>query len=93
MIVGTFRETKLPPKNKFYNKLSMKGISDQDYELAQKIWNRMTSQFEIVTLGDYKCVYLATDVLLLAFEIFRNTFLNHYKSDPALFYAALGSSW
>ena len=55
----------------------MKGISDQDYEHAQQVWNRMTPGHEDITLGDYHDIYLAADVLLLAdvFETFRNTCL------------------
>ena len=30
-----FEETRLPPKNAFYSKFNMKGISGQDYESAQ----------------------------------------------------------
>ena len=36
-----FEETSLPPKDAFYSRLSMKGISDQDYEHAQQVWNTM----------------------------------------------------
>ena len=70
-----FEETKLPPKEAFYSKLNMKGISVADYEHAEKVWERITPEGERVTLGDYHDVYLATDVLLLAdvFETFRDT--------------------
>ena len=76
-----FEETKLPPKNAFYSKLNLKGISDQDYEHAQQVWNIMEKK----TLGCYHDNYLKTDVLLLTdvFENFRNTCLEHYKLDPA----------
>ena len=30
------KETSLPPKDEFYSKLNMKGISDQGYEHAQQ---------------------------------------------------------
>ena len=36
-----FEETSLPPKDAFYSRLNMKGISDQDYEHAQQVWNTM----------------------------------------------------
>ena len=36
-----FEETTLPPKYAFYSTLSMKGISDQDYEHAQQVCNTM----------------------------------------------------
>ena len=53
----------------------MKGISDQDYEHAQQVWNRITPGHENITLRDYHDIYLAADVLLLAdvFETFWNT--------------------
>ena len=73
----------------------MKGISDQDYEHAQQVWNRITPGHEDITLGDYHDIYLAADVLLLAdvFEKFRNTCLKNYKLDPAHFYTAPGLAW
>ena len=65
---------------------NMKGISDQDHEHAQQVWNIMEEK----TLGCYHDTYLKTDLLLLAdvFETFRNTCLGHYKLDPAHFYTA-----
>ena len=46
----------------------MKGISDQDYEHAQQVWNAMEKK----TLGCYHHTYLKADVLLLVdvFEAF-----------------------
>ena len=87
-----FEETSLPQKNAFYSRLNRKGISDQDHEHVQQVCNRITPEHEIITLGDYHDVYLATDVLLLAdvFETFRNTCLKNYKLDPAHFYIAPG---
>ena len=66
-----FEETSLPPKDAFYSRLNMKGISDQDYEHAQQVWNIMEKK----TLGCHHDTYLKTDVLLLTdmFETFRNT--------------------
>ena len=86
-----FEETSLPPKDAFYSRLNMKGISDQDYEHAQQVWNTMEKK----TLGCYHDTYLKTDVLLLAdvFETFRNTCLKNYKLDPAHFYTAPGLAW
>ena len=40
----------------------MKGISDQDHEHAQQVWNTMDKK----TLGCYHDTYFKTDVLLLA---------------------------
>ena len=69
----------------------MKDISDQDYELAQQVWNTMENK----TLGYYDDTYLATDVLLLAdkFETFRNTCLKNYKLDPEHISTAPGLAW
>ena len=65
----------------------MRGISDQDHEHAQQVWNRITPVHDNITLGDYHDAYLVTDVLLLAdvFETFLNTCLKHYNLDPAHF--------
>ena len=86
-----FNETELPSKEAFYSRLSMQGISDKDYEHAQKVWDSMKEK----TLGEYHDVYLKTDVLLLAdvFETFRETCLKHYGLDPAHFYTAPGLAW
>ena len=69
----------------------MKDISDQDYELAQQVWNTMEKK----TLGYYDDTYLATDVLLLAdkFETFRNTCLKNYKLDPEHLSTSPGLAW
>ena len=83
-----FEETSISPKDAFYSRLNMKGISDQDYEYAQQVWNTMEKN----TLGCYHDNYLKTDVLLLAdvFETFRDTCLKHYRLDPAHFYTVPG---
>ena len=82
-----FEKTSLPPKDAFYSRLSMKGISDRDYEHAQQVWNIIEKR----TLVCYHNTFLKTDVLLLAdvFETFRNTCLKNYMLDPAHFYNAL----
>ena len=70
-----FEETSLPPKDAFYSRLNMKGISDEDYEYAQQVRNTMEKK----ALGCYHDTYLKTDILLLAdvFETFRDTYLKH----------------
>ena len=67
----------------------MKGISDQDHENAQQVWNI------IKTLGFYHNTYLKTDVLLLAdvSETFQNTCLKKCKLDLAHIYTVSGLSW
>ena len=69
----------------------MKGISDQDHEHAQQVWNTIEQK----TLGCYYNNYLKTDVLLLAdvFETFRNTCLKNYELDPTHFYTVPGLAW
>ena len=86
-----FEEISLPQKDAFYSRLNMKGISDQDYEHAQQVWNTMEKK----TLGCYDDTYLATDVLLLAdvFKTFRNTCLKNYKLDPEHFITTPGLAW
>ena len=32
-------ETSLPPKDAFYSKLTGEGITDEDYQHAQTVWN------------------------------------------------------
>ena len=51
-----FKETQLPLKESFYSKLNMSGISDKDYEHAQKVW----SVFNMKNVGEY--LYLKTDL-------------------------------
>ena len=86
-----FEDTSLTPKDAFYSRLNMKGISDHDYKHAQQVWNTMGK----MALGCYHDTYLKTDVLLLAdaFETFRNTCLKNYKLDLAHFYTAIGLAW
>ena len=87
----TFGGRSLPPKDAFYSRLNMKGISDLDYEHAQQVWNALGKK----ALGCYHNTYLKTDVLLLAdvFETFRKTHLENYKVDPAHFYTTPGLAW
>jgi len=89
--ISVLNETSLPPKEKFYSSLIEKGISDEDYEHAQKIWR----EFNIKTFREYHDLYMKVDVIQLAdvFENFRNVCLEHYKLDPAWYYTAPGLSW
>ena len=89
--IEKFSETQLPPKEAFYSMLNDCGVSDEDYEHAQRIWK----EFEIKNLGEYHDLYLKSDVLLLAdvFEEFRNICLENYSLDPAWYYTSPGLSW
>ena len=48
------KETKLPPKEAFYSKLNMVGVSEENYEHAKKV----SKEFEIKNLGEYHDLYL-----------------------------------
>ena len=86
-----FKETKLPPKDSFYSALSMSGVSETDHAHARKVWR----EFGINNMGEYRDLYLKTDVILLAnvFKAFGNVCLNNYGLDPAHFYTAPGLAW
>ena len=86
-----FEETQLPPITAFYSNLNISSIREEDYQCAQKIWE----EFGIRNLGDYHDLYLRTDVVLLAnvCEAFRDTYLEHYKLDPAHSYTSPGLAW
>ena len=84
-------EEKLPQKEEFFSKLNDCGISDEDFDHAQRIWK----EFGIKNLGEYHDLYLKSDVLLLAdvFEEFRNVCMENYSLDPAWYYTSPGLSW
>ena len=64
----------------------MKGISDEDYAHAQKVWEVSG----IKNRGEYHDLYAQGDTLLLAdvFENFRNMCLEIYELDPTYFVSA-----
>ena len=86
-----FEEESSPPIKKFYSKLNMSGISNEDYSHAERVWK----EFELRSLGEYHDLYLKTDVILLSnvFEKFRDVCLENYGLDPTHFYTALGLAW
>ena len=69
----------------------MSGVSDQDYEHVRRVW----SEFGIKDLGEYRVLYLCTDVILLAnvFEAFRKVCLDNYGLDAVHFYTAPRLAW
>ena len=80
-------ETSLPPKKAFYSKLSCEGITDEDYQHAQTVWN----EFNIETVKDYHNLYNLSDVLLLLADVFgnfRNICVNNYGFDSAWYISA-----
>ncbi len=81
-------KTSLPPKEAFYSQLNESGISDKDYEHAQKVW----STFNCKTMRDYHDLYLKTDVLLLADVMteFRRTCKKAYGLDALYYHTSPG---
>ena len=86
-----FNDTKLPPREAFYSKLSGRGISEKDYKHACNVWNT----FKMKTFKEYHELYNVTDVLLLAdvFENFRDICLKIYGLDPIYYFTAPGLAW
>ena len=64
-----FEETGLPDIEKFHSALSDNDVSPNDYRHAQDVWDR----YGIWNMGDYRNLYLKTDVLLLA-DVFAKNF-------------------
>ena len=81
----------LPPEESFYSALNVSGISEEDYQHAQKVWET----FKMKTIRDYHDLYLKSDVLLLSdvFENFRDVCLENYHLDPAFYFTAPGLAW
>ena len=71
-----FDECELPNKDEFFSLLKGKGISNEDYSRATKVWNI----FDIKNLGEYHDLYLKTDILLLCdvFKEFIDVCLEYY---------------
>ena len=86
-----FNDTKLPPREAFYSKLSGRGIKEKDYNHAWNVWNT----FKMKTFKEYHELYNITDVLLLAdvFENFRDICLKIYGLDPVYYFTAPGLAW
>src|SRR5204862_1765452 len=76
-----YNTRQLPPKEAFYNKLTLEHITDADYEHARNVWQ----VFQCSNLKDYGDIYLRCDIALLTdvFEQFRDTSLVEYGLDPA----------
>ena len=86
-----FNETQLPPREAFYSKLKLSGISEKEYEKAQIVWQ----QLEMKTMKDYHDFYLKCDIFLLSdvFDTFRNAMLKTHKLDPAHYITLPSFSW
>ena len=86
-----FNDTKIPPREAFYSKLSGKGITEKDYKHVGDVWNT----FNMKTFLEYHELYNITDVLLLAdvFENFRDLCLKIYGLDPVYYFTAPQLAW
>ena len=86
-----FNQTELPTKDQFYSILNDQHITDDEYDHAKKLWKT----FKIKTMGEYRDLYLGSDVLLLTdvFENFRKTCMQYYKLDPCHYFTSPGLSW
>ena len=83
-------ETEFPAKELFYNKLTEKHITEEDYNYALSVYR----SFSCNNLGEYLDVYLQADVLILAcvFENFRSFSLKYYRLDPCHYFSVPGLS-
>ena len=81
----------LPSKECFFSSLKGKGISDEEYDRACKVWN----VFGMKTFGEYHNLYLKCDVLLLCdvFEKFIDSCLKYYGLDPCHYFSSPGLAW
>ena len=86
-----FNRNTIPPKEAFYSKLNLEGISNADYEHVKKVWEA----FEIRNCSEYHDLYVQCDTLLLAdvYENFRDNCIEIYELDPALFLSASELAW
>ena len=80
------RKKHLPKKEKFFNDLTCKHITTDEYDFAQKVWN----SFSCKTFQDYMEIYLLADCVLLCdvSENFRSNCLQKYNIDPCYYFSA-----
>jgi hypothetical protein len=73
----------LPSRERFYNDLNGEECSEDDYEQAMWVWERLDCK----TFRDYHDLCLETDVLLITdvFEVFRDMCIQQFGLDPAHF--------
>jgi hypothetical protein len=84
--VEKFRSTELPGIEAFYNDLTQKSCSPEDYQHAQNVWKTL----ECKTFEEYHNYYLMADVVLLAevFEEYRSKGLSEWQLDASQFVTA-----
>ena len=84
--VRVLRKKHLPKKEEFFNDLTCQHITKDEYDFAQKVWDR----FSCKTFQDYMEIYLLADCLLLCdvFENFGSNCLQQYNIDPCYYFSA-----
>ena len=86
-----YDELELPKKEKFFNKLNNKDISNDDYKHALNVFKT----FKCKDLLEYSELYLKTDICHLAdvFQKFSDFAYKNYNLDPRHSYTLPGFSW
>ena len=86
-----YDELELPIKQKFFNKLNNKDISNEDYEHALNVFKT----FKCKDLLEYSELYLKTDICHLSdiFQKFSDFAYKTYNLDPRHSYRLPGFSW
>ena len=89
--IEKLKDTKPPPQEAFYSKLTGKGINNYNYKHVLNVWKT----WDMKTFKEYLELYNISDVLLLAdvFENFRDICLKNYGLDPVYYYTAPGLAW
>ncbi|CAG7728477.1 unnamed protein product, partial [Allacma fusca] len=81
----------IPPKETFYNDLTLEDVSDKDWNNVQQL----ISEFKIKDFREFTRIYTMTDTILLGivFEDFRKQCFETYKLDPTYVCTTSGYSW
>jgi hypothetical protein len=76
---ATFEQKEFPPREAFYNRLTKKNLTEQEYQEVKSIYDKHCKTFK-----DYHDIYLRGDVILLAevFEKYRDLSMESYGIDP-----------
>ena len=83
---NNLNETNLPSKKHFYNKLTLKSISDKKYKKVQYFYKNM----KFKNLDEYLTCYLKSDITLLAdiYNNFRKTIFDEFELDVCKYISA-----
>ena len=89
--IKKYKENKIPIKSGFFNKISKKNISNEDYKHAQNVFKKFKCRSSL----DYNILYLKTDLCHLAdiFQKFSNFAYEKYEVDCRHSFTLPGYSW